>query len=88
MGNRLYVGNLSFQSTTDSVRNETYGPMVDAIDQLLQAGRKTGAIRSTLGAEDLLLLVGFLWRSPPGAEGKAQADRLLGIVLASLETGA
>jgi AcrR family transcriptional regulator len=69
----------------ESVQGETYGPMVDAIDQLLRAGVEAAVIRSGVDAEDLLLLTGFLWRTPPGAEGEAQAERLLDLVVASLK---
>lgn len=70
---------------TDSVHGETYGPMVDAIDQLLKAGQKAGVLRPGLDAEDLLWLLGFLWRTPPGPEGEARANRLLDMTLESLK---
>jgi AcrR family transcriptional regulator len=69
----------------ESVHGETYGPMVDAIDQLLRAGEKTGVVRPGVDAEDLLLMVGFLWRTPPGASGEARAERLLDLVVESLK---
>lgn len=69
----------------ESVHGETYGPMVDAIDQLLRAGEKAAVIRPGVDAEDLLLLMGFLWRTPPGAQGEARAERLLDLVIESLK---
>jgi AcrR family transcriptional regulator len=68
-----------------SVQSQTYGPMVGAIDQLLRAGEAAAVIRPGVDAEDLLLLIGFLWRTPPGPEGEARAERLLDLVVGSLK---
>ena len=73
---------------TDSIRGETYGPMVDAIDRLLKAGEADGSVRAGVDAEDLLLLVGFLWRIEPGRAGEARAERLLDQVMDSLRVQA
>lgn len=72
----------------ESVHGETYGPMVGAIDQLLRAGEAANVVRPGVDAEDLLLLMGFLWRTPPGPEGEARAERLLDLVIASLKAPA
>jgi AcrR family transcriptional regulator len=63
---------------------ETYWPMVGAIRHILDAGEASGTFKPGTNAEDLLLLLGFLWRIPPGAEGKVRAERLLTLVLAGL----
>jgi hypothetical protein len=63
------------------VLSETYGPMVGAINQLLRACETSGDIRSGLDGEDILLLVGFLWRIEPGRAGEARAERLLDLVI-------
>jgi AcrR family transcriptional regulator len=68
----------------ESVLRETYGPMVGAIDRLLRACEATKEIRSGVDAEDFLLLLGFLWRIEPGADGAARAERLLELVLDGL----
>lgn len=70
---------------TEAVHGETYGPMVEAIRQLLQAGERAQVVRTGVDAEDLLLLMGFLWRTPPGPEGEARAERLLDLVIGSLK---
>ncbi|HEV2364121.1 MAG TPA: TetR/AcrR family transcriptional regulator [Caulobacteraceae bacterium] len=70
---------------TDSVYMETYRPMVGAIDQLLRACEAAEAVRSGIDAEDLLLLMGFLWRVEPGREGEARAGRLLNLVIDALQ---
>jgi AcrR family transcriptional regulator len=65
----------------EGVLSETYGPMVGAIDRLLRACESAGAIRGGVDAEDVLLLMGFLWRIEPGREGEARARRLLDLVI-------
>lgn len=65
----------------EGVLSETYGPMVGAIDRLLRACEFAGAIRGGVDAEDVLLLMGFLWRIEPGREGEARARRLLDLVI-------
>jgi len=63
---------------------ETYWPMVEAIAQFLRAGEASGELRSGVEAEDVLLLLGALWRIDPKKGGKAQAERLIGLVLSGL----
>jgi AcrR family transcriptional regulator len=70
---------------TDSVFSETYGPMVGAIDRLLRAGEAAGDVRQGIDAEEVLLLMGFLWRIEPGREGEARAERLLDLVIDALQ---
>ena len=65
-------------------REETYGPMVEAVDRLLKAGAAAGVFRAGLDAEDVLLALGFLWRIKPGAGAKAQAERLIDLLIAGL----
>jgi AcrR family transcriptional regulator len=72
---------------TPSVQGETYGPMVDAIARLLKAAESKNDIPAGTDAEDLLLLLGFLWRIPPGPGAKSQADRLIALVIAGLKAG-
>ena len=69
----------------DGVLHETYGPMVGAIDLLLRACEASGSIRKGVDAEDVLLLMGFLWRIEPGREGEARAKRLLALVMNGLQ---
>jgi AcrR family transcriptional regulator len=69
----------------DGVVRETYGPMVGAIDLLLRACKASGDIRHGVDAEDVLLLMGFLWRIEPGRDGEARAERLLDLVMDGLQ---
>ena len=56
---------------------EGSGPVVSAIGLLLRAGKDDGTLHTDLRAEDLLMLIGFLWRADPGPAGQAQSERLL-----------
>ncbi len=71
-------------STYQQLCAEGYQPVVDAIDLLLRACRETREIRTDVDAEDLLLLLGFLWRLEPDEAGRARSDRLLDIVMDAL----
>jgi hypothetical protein len=39
-----------------------------------------GSVRPGLAADDVLLLMGFLWRLPPGDDGREQGSRVMQIV--------
>jgi hypothetical protein len=39
-----------------------------------------GSVRPGLVPDDVLLLMGFLWRLPPGDEGREQERRVMDIV--------
>jgi hypothetical protein len=69
---------------TDRDHEETYWPMVRALDQLLKACAAAGAFRSNIDAEDVLLVFGFLWRIKPGLGSKAQARRLIDLLIDGL----
>jgi AcrR family transcriptional regulator len=70
---------------SDGVLGETYGPMVGAIGRLLRACEASGDIRAGVDAEDVLLLLGFLWRIAPGSIGETRAARLLDLVIDGLQ---
>ena len=63
---------------------ETYWPMVGAVRQLLSACEAAAEIRPGADAEDLLMLVGLLWRIPPTAAGEARVKRLLALIFRGL----
>jgi AcrR family transcriptional regulator len=48
---------------------EAYGPVIAAIGTLLAAGEADGSIRAGLDPDDVLLLMGAVWRVPAGDEG-------------------
>ena len=50
-------------------------------------GEVAGDFRPGLDPADVLLLMGYLWRTGPGEDGLAQSRRLTQIVLDGLRTG-
>ena len=67
-----------------SITEETYGPVIGAIKQLLDAGKRDGAVRADADAGDFLQLTGALWRAASGPEDRSQ--RMLGLILDGLST--
>ena len=55
-------------ATSDGLAGETYGPLVGAITVLLTACEQDGCIRPGIDPDDVLLLLGFLWRIDPGPD--------------------
>jgi AcrR family transcriptional regulator len=64
--------------------NATYAPVVNAVTTLLDACLADGSVRDGLDPDDVLLLMGFLWRVPDDPAGKEQARRLMDIVINGL----
>ncbi len=69
---------------SDQDLKETYGPMLGAVRQLMHACETAGDIRPGTDPEDVLVLLGLLWRIPPDPAGIARADRLLALVFRGL----
>jgi AcrR family transcriptional regulator len=67
--------------------NQTYAPVVAAVGRLLRACADDGSLRDGLDPADVLLLMGFMWRVGPGADGIAQADRLMEMAITGLRPG-
>lgn len=68
----------------DSITNETYGPVIGAIELMLRAGEEDGSIRTGLDPDDVLMLMSCVWRTPTGRAGDKQANRLLELALDSV----
>jgi AcrR family transcriptional regulator len=75
-------------ATSDGLADEAYEPLVGAIGTLLAACERAGRIRPGLVPDDVLLLLGFLWRIDDGDGAAAKASRLLGLVMDALRAGA
>ena len=71
-------------ATRAELEGEGYGPVVGAIALLVEAGQRVGAVRPDLDAEEVLLLVGFLWRIGPDADFEARSRHLLDLVMDAL----
>ncbi|MFC0438731.1 TetR/AcrR family transcriptional regulator [Kutzneria buriramensis] len=68
----------------DAMTTESHGPVIAGITALLDAGVADGSIRPGVDPDDLLLMMGALWRVPPGPAGERQADRLLELIVSAL----
>ncbi|MCF3965212.1 TetR/AcrR family transcriptional regulator [Streptomyces fuscigenes] len=66
------------------VVNETYVPVTAAVATLLRACEEDGSFRPGLAAGDVLLLMGFLWRVAPDADGEARAARIMELAIDGL----
>jgi AcrR family transcriptional regulator len=78
------LGNALNTAAAQRIVNDTYEPVTTAIGELLQACQDEGSVRSGLDPADVLLMAGCLWRVEPGEDGKAQAERLLDLIIHSL----
>jgi len=67
-----------------SITEQTYGPVIAAITQLLDAGKRDGTIRADADPGDFLQLTGALWRAASGPEDRSQP--MLGLILDGLST--
>ena len=65
-----------------AISARSYGPVVSAIGQLLDAGKADGSIRADAKPEDFLQLTGALWRASSGPEDRSQP--MLGLILDGL----
>jgi AcrR family transcriptional regulator len=72
----------------ENLAAETYGPVVNALSQLLQANERAGTIRPNVDPDDVLLMMGFMWRVDPNGDWQAQSRRLLDIMMDGLRAGA
>jgi AcrR family transcriptional regulator len=72
-------------ATSDGLVGETYGPVIGAVTLLLRACETTGTIRPGLDPDDVLLLLGFLWRLDPGNDWELRTSRMLDIVMDGLQ---
>lgn len=62
----------------------TYAPVLAAIETLIAAAVAEGSMRDGLEAGDVLILMSFLWRLPPGEGARVQAERMMDLVLDGL----
>ncbi len=66
---------------------QAFRPILAAVRELIAASVASGDIRTTLDAEEFLTLIGFVWRVPPDAQGKARVKKLLRFVFQGLRGG-
>jgi len=75
-------------ATSDGLAGETYGPVIGAITMLLTACEEAGRIRPGTDPDDVLLMLGFLWRIGATGDWEARAGRMLDVVMDGLRAGA
>jgi AcrR family transcriptional regulator len=79
------VGEAVEAATRADLSGEFYEPVCAAITTLLDAGKRAGSLRPDVDAEDVLQLVGFLWRADFGADREARTRHLLTLVMDGLK---
>jgi len=70
--------------TSAEIAGETYGPVVAAITLLLDACKEAGVMRPDVDADEVLLLVGFLWRID--TDWEARSSHMLNLVMDGLRS--
>ena len=71
-------------ATHKQLAGEGYGPTIGAIATLLDAGKESGAVREDVEPEEVLLLVGFLWRIETDDKWATRTARMLDLVMDGL----
>jgi AcrR family transcriptional regulator len=69
---------------SDQDVRDFYGPMVDAVRQMLAACEAAGSICSGFDAEDTLILLSSVLRIAPSPQSEAQARRLVSFIINGL----
>jgi AcrR family transcriptional regulator len=82
------AGALSSVASHDSLAAEAYEPVIGALSMLLQANERAGTIRPGLDPDDVLLMMGFLWRIDPRTDWRSRSGRLLDLLMDGLRAGA
>ena len=75
------LGEALHNAAVQNAIDETYAPVEGAVGRLLDACVIAGVVQPGLDPGDVLLVMGFLWRVPPGPAGVQQAGRVTQIVL-------
>jgi len=65
-----------------SITEQTYGPVIGAITQLFDAGKRDGTIRTDAEPADFLQLTGALWRAASAEKDRSQP--MLALILDGL----
>ena len=78
------VADIVHAATSAQDRQEHYGPMLGAVRQLIEACERSGDMPAGNHPEDVLILLGLLWRVPPTAAGEERVKRTLALVFRGL----
>jgi AcrR family transcriptional regulator len=66
------LGDALSPGSHQSITEQTYGPVIAAITQLLDAGKRDDTIRADADPGDFLQLTGALWRAASGPKDRSQ----------------
>jgi AcrR family transcriptional regulator len=88
MAKTAFAELLSTAAPHDALAAETHGPVVGALTMLLEANERAGTIRPGVDPDDVLLLLGFLWRIHPHDDAQERTRALLDLVVDGLRAGA
>ncbi|MYS22807.1 transcriptional regulator, TetR family [Streptomyces sp. DvalAA-14] len=75
-------------ATRADLGSQYYGPVITALDQLLAACKTAGQLRTDADADEVLLLVSFLWKADNGPDWQERTGHMLAIVIDGLRAGA
>jgi len=78
------VADMVYAATSAQDRQEHYGPMLDAVRQMIEACEGSGDLPAGTDPEDVLVFLGLLWRIPPTAAGEERIRRLLALAFRGL----
>jgi AcrR family transcriptional regulator len=76
------LGDALSPSAHQAITEQTYGPVIAAITQLLDAGKRDGTIRADADPRDFLQFTGALWRAALGPEDRSPS--MLALILDGL----
>ena len=79
---------LASAASHESLAAESYEPIIGALSLLLRANEAAGTIRPGLDPDDVLLMMGFLWRIDPKSDWRTRSGRLLDLLIDGLRAGA
>ena len=69
------VAEVIHAGSSQGAEREAYDLIIAALRTLLAAGTRAGVLRLNLEADDVLLMVAFLWRIDPSTGGEERAAR-------------
>ncbi|RWR17762.1 TetR/AcrR family transcriptional regulator [Microbacterium enclense] len=68
----------------DQLMTEGYAPVLRALAHLLEAGAREDRIRADVTADEVMLLLGFLWRIEADETWSSRVERMLDLVVDGL----
>lgn len=80
------LGDALHSAAVQEVVDAAWRPTAAAVGKLLDVCVADGSIAPGHDAVDVIVLMSFLWRVPPTAEGEAQGRRLMATVFSGLRT--